>query len=124
LHREWQPIHLVHETVRFTAPCLFLWVKGKVHPRTGNEGPGGEQYSCTLSLTSALDGGGKWMPHPGHYLWKRDFGIHCTGSWVGPRAGLKRCGKTCPHGIQSLNCPACSKLSNCLHYPRPLFLRG
>jgi len=33
-----------------------LWVKGKVHPRTGNEGPGGEQYSCTLSLTSALDG--------------------------------------------------------------------
>ena len=33
--------------------------KGKVHPRTGHEGPKGEQrYSSTLSLTSALDGVG------------------------------------------------------------------
>jgi len=33
--------------------------KGKVHPRTGNEGPeGAYRYSSTLSLTSALDGGG------------------------------------------------------------------
>jgi len=32
--------------------------KGKVHPRTGHEGPEGEQrYSSTLSLTSALDRG-------------------------------------------------------------------
>jgi hypothetical protein len=34
-------------------------VKGKVHPRTGNEGLEGEKmYSSTLSLTSALDGVG------------------------------------------------------------------
>jgi len=33
--------------------------KGKVHPRTGHEGPEGEKrYSRTLSLTSALDGVG------------------------------------------------------------------
>jgi hypothetical protein len=33
--------------------------KGKVHPRTGHEGPEGEKrYSSTLSLTSALDGVG------------------------------------------------------------------
>ena len=33
--------------------------KFKVHPRTGHEGTDGEQrYSCTLSLTSALDGVG------------------------------------------------------------------
>ena len=33
--------------------------KGKVLPRTGREDPEGEQmYSCTLSLTPALDGGG------------------------------------------------------------------
>jgi hypothetical protein len=33
--------------------------KGKVHPRTGHEGPEGEQmYSPTLPLTSALDGMG------------------------------------------------------------------
>jgi hypothetical protein len=32
--------------------------KGRVHPRTGNEGPEEKQrYSATLSLTSALDGG-------------------------------------------------------------------
>jgi hypothetical protein len=30
--------------------------KGKGHPRTGHEGPKGEQmYSCTVSLTSAID---------------------------------------------------------------------
>ena len=33
--------------------------KGKDHPRTDHEGPEGEQrYSSTLSLASALDGGG------------------------------------------------------------------
>jgi hypothetical protein len=32
--------------------------KGKVHPRTGHEGPEGEQrYSFSLSLTSVQDGG-------------------------------------------------------------------
>jgi hypothetical protein len=34
-------------------------VNGNVHPRTGHEGPEGEEmYSSTLSLTSALDGAG------------------------------------------------------------------
>jgi hypothetical protein len=33
--------------------------KGKVHPRTGHEGPEGEwRYSSTLCLTSVLDGVG------------------------------------------------------------------
>jgi len=33
--------------------------KSKVHPRTGLEGPEGEErYGSTLSLTSALDGVG------------------------------------------------------------------
>jgi hypothetical protein len=37
--------------------------KGKVHPRTGHEGPDGKQrYSSTLSLSSALDGGW-WLLH-------------------------------------------------------------
>jgi hypothetical protein len=39
--------------------------KGKVHPITGHERSEGEQrYSSTLSLTSALHGGGWSMPHP------------------------------------------------------------
>ena len=42
---------------------------GKVHPRIGHEGPEGKQsYSSTLSLTSALDGGGWSMPHSSHFM--------------------------------------------------------
>jgi hypothetical protein len=40
----------------------------KVRPITGHEGPEVEwRYSSTLSLTSALDGGGRSTPHPGHF---------------------------------------------------------
>ena len=54
--------HFVHIT-KFVPSKIFLLCKGqgkgKVHPRTGHEGPEGEQrYSYTPSLTSALDGGG------------------------------------------------------------------
>ena len=42
--------------------------KGKVHPRTGHKGPEGElRYSSTLSLPSALDGGGWSTPRPGRF---------------------------------------------------------
>jgi len=72
-------------------------VKGKVHPRTGHEGPEVEQrYSSTLSLTSALDGG--WVVNAtprSLYPWERP-GTHCIGGWVGPRAGLDGCGKSRP----------------------------
>ena len=46
--------------------------KGKVHPRTGNEGTDVEyRYSSTLSLTSTLDGGGWSTPRPGRFTpWK------------------------------------------------------
>jgi len=39
--------------------CVYIIQngKGKVYPRKGHEGPEGEyRYSCTFSLTSALDG--------------------------------------------------------------------
>jgi hypothetical protein len=40
--------------------------KGKVHPRTGHEGPEGEwTYSSTLSLMLVLERGGWSMPCPG-----------------------------------------------------------
>jgi hypothetical protein len=39
--------------------------KLNVYPRTDHEGPEGEQrYTCTLSLTMALDGGGWSTPRP------------------------------------------------------------
>ena len=42
--------------------------KGKGHPRTGHEGPEGEQmYSSTFPSTLALDGGGWSTPRPGRF---------------------------------------------------------
>jgi hypothetical protein len=42
--------------------------KGKVHARTGHEGPEEEEmYSSTLSLTLALDGGVLTKPRPGRF---------------------------------------------------------
>jgi hypothetical protein len=54
--------------------------KGTVHPRTGHEGPEGEQrYSSTLSLTSALGRMGG-QRHPSAVLppGKRSC-THCVG---------------------------------------------
>jgi hypothetical protein len=54
-------------TSRMILSVEFVLVpgKGKVHPRTGHEGPKGEwMYSYTLSLTSALDGG--WVVNAKH----------------------------------------------------------
>jgi hypothetical protein len=47
--------------------------KGKVHPRTGHEGPEGE-----------------WVVNAKNRpFYPREWpGTHCTGGWVGPRAGL------------------------------------
>ena len=48
-------------------------IKGKVNPRTGHEGPEGEErYSSILSLTSALDGVGWSTPRPGRFTLGKD----------------------------------------------------
>ena len=71
--------------------------KCKGHPTTGHEGPDGEQmYSSTLPSTSALDGGRWSTPLPGRFTPGERPGTHCIGDWVGPRAGLDRCGKSRP----------------------------
>jgi len=69
----------------------------KIHPKTGLKGSDVEQrYSSTLSLTSALDVGG--LRHSSAALPTRNIpDAHCTGGWVGPGAGLDRCGKSRPH---------------------------
>jgi len=63
--QDWEVVEWIHVT-----PDIGQWWtlantvanlgkdKGKVRPRTGLEGPKGERYSSTLSLTSALQGGG------------------------------------------------------------------
>ena len=96
--------------------------KGKGLPRTGHEGPEGEQmYSCTLPSTSALDGGGWSSPPqttvalpPGktrHTLYRR---------LDGPQGRSGRVRKILPPtGIRSPDRPARSKSLYRLSYPGP-----
>ena len=45
-------------------------------------------------MTTALEGV-RGQPHASAALYPRERpGIHCTGGWVGPRAGLDRCAKS------------------------------
>ena len=44
----------------------------------------------------ALEGGEGSASCPGHSLARERPSTHCTGGWVGPRAGLDRCGKSRP----------------------------
>jgi hypothetical protein len=94
--------------------------KGEIHSVTGHKGPEGE-YSCssTLSLTSGLNA----TPRP---LYPRERpGTHCTGGWVGPRAGLDGCGKSRPPtGIRYPDRPARSESLYRLSYPGPQTVFG
>ena len=98
----------------------MMYIKGKVHPRTGHEGPEGEQrYSSTLPLTSSPDGVCvNSTPRP---LYPRERpGTHCIGGWRGHRAGLDGCGKSRPPtGIRSPDRPTRSQSLYRLSYPGP-----
>jgi hypothetical protein len=73
----------------------------KFHPRTGHKGPAGERggYSCTLSLTSTPDGVGD-QPHASAALPPGKTRYPLYRRWVGPSAGLDRCGR-CPPRFHS-----------------------
>ena len=71
----------------------------KVFPLQARSWPGElvEIYIYSF-MTAALEEG-EWSasrPQPPFTPRERP-GTHCTGSWVGPRAGLDRCGKYHPH---------------------------
>ena len=71
--------------------------KGKFHPRTGHEGPEGEyRYSCTFSLSSALDGGGWTAPRLGRFTPppQEEARYPLNGRLGGPRTGLVVWGKS------------------------------
>ena len=54
--------------------------KGKVCPRTGHEDKKEEyNYSCTLSLTSALEGVGGYRHDPAALPPAERAGYHCLG---------------------------------------------
>jgi hypothetical protein len=55
-------------------------------------------YRSTLSLTSALDGGGWLTPGPCYFTpGEKEPGTHYIEDWVGPRASLDGCGKSRAH---------------------------
>ena len=108
------PFHLVMKEIcyiytslctRFSSCNNFMGKKGKGHPCTGTEalyrlyGPQEEQrYSSTLSWPWHQKGVRSEHHAPVALYPLERTSTHCTGGWVGPRAGLDRCGKSrLPH---------------------------
>ena len=100
----------------------FTTGKGKVHPRTGHEGPQREErYSSTLSLTLALDEGGWSTPRPGRFTPReRDpVPIVQEAGWA-PGPVWTGAESIAPTGIRSPDRPARSESLHRLRYPGPL----
>jgi hypothetical protein len=61
---------------------------------------------------------GEWSAsRPGRLYPRMRPGTHCIEGWVGPGAGLDRCGKFRPTGIRSPDLPARSESLYRLSYP-------
>jgi hypothetical protein len=70
------------------SPCHLKGKRTLLQARCGPEG--GYRYSSTLPLPRHLKGLSGQQHFPAAlYSWERP-GTHCTGGWVGPRAGLDR----------------------------------
>jgi len=57
----------------------------------------GVEYTSTLSLTSALDGGGWSTPHSGRFTSGKDTVRIVQEAGWGLRVSLERCGNSLPH---------------------------
>jgi hypothetical protein len=79
------------------------------------------RYGSSLSLTSALDGGGGVVNATPRPLYPREInGTHCVEGWVGPMAGLEGCRKPRPPTeIRSPDRPARDESLYRLSYPSP-----
>ena len=93
--------------------------KGKVLPRTGHEGPEGEQIcSSTLPSTSALDGGGRSTPRPGRFTPGKDPVPIVNRRLGGPQGRSGRLRKiSLSTGIRSPDRPTRSESLYRLSYP-------
>jgi hypothetical protein len=92
-----------------TRILIRLLGKDKGHPITVQQGPRGGRSIALLILNLGTRTG--WVvsvtPRP---LYPREIpGTHCTGGWVGPRAGLDVCEKLAPTGIRSPDRPTRSQ---------------
>ena len=91
------------------------------HSRTDHKGPEGEQrYSYTLSLTSALDVGGRSTPFSGRFTPGKETRYPLYRRLVGPQGRSERVRKISPATwIRSSDRPACSESLNRMSYPGP-----
>jgi hypothetical protein len=69
----------------------------KVHPVQAVRPIGGVEVLLYFFMATALEGV-RGQRHALAAFYPRERpGTHCAGGWVGPRAGLDRCGKSRPH---------------------------
>jgi len=82
-----------------THPSVQGKGKGKVHNRTDHDDlEGREVYLCSFfNLVTRWGGGGPLALRSGRFTPSKRPVTHCTGGWVGPRAGLDGCGKSRAH---------------------------
>jgi len=65
---------------------------------TGRTAQRGSRGIALLFHDQRLKKGVRGQRHAPAALYRRErHGIHCTGGWVGPRAGPDKCGKSRPH---------------------------
>ena len=83
------------KTVKVTS-CNRKGKKGKVLPIKGYEAQRGNRGSSTLSLTSALDGGGWLTPRPGRYTSGKESRYPMYSSLGGPQRRSGRMRKISP----------------------------
>jgi len=76
-------------------------------------------YSATVSLTSAVDGGGWSMPRSGRFTRRKDpVPLVWEAGWA-PGPVWTGAEILVPASIRSLDCPARSKLLYLLSHPSP-----
>jgi hypothetical protein len=85
-----------HSRLRQTqVKCILVQALGLCTGRTAHKGSRGIALPINDhgNRTEVMD-----QRHAPATLYPRERpGTHCTGGWVGPRAGLDRCGKSRPH---------------------------
>jgi len=70
-------------------------------------------------MTAALEGMSGQSHDPTTLYPRERPGTHFTGGWVGPRAGLDRCGNTRPHRVSIPERPARSSVTITTELPDP-----
>jgi hypothetical protein len=126
LGSENSPPHVTTSSVRVHTRVVcdsrnYVKIQDKVHPRAGPEGPeGGYRYFSTLSLTSALDGGGWSTPYPGRFTPGEEARYPLHRSLGGPQGRVwTGAVNLARNRIRSPDRPAFSKSLYRLSYPGP-----